>query len=155
MQYRMATCEDIDLLVSQRLDFIKVYKDNEKYETLKENCYAYFTKAFANDSCDVVLAEADGTCIGTGIVFYYDSVPSPFNITGKNSYITSMYVEPDYRRRGIGAELLERVIACAKKRDVTVMFLSASDMGRPLYEKRGFINSKNGMLLDLREEDSL
>ena len=151
MQYRMATCNDIDLLVSQRLDFIKVNKDNEKYETLKENCYAYFTKAFANDSCDVVLAEADGICIGTGIVFYYDSVPSPFNITGKNSYITSMYVAPSYRRKGIGAELLERVIACAKKRGVTVMFLSASEMGRPMYERRGFTDSKNGMLLDLRE----
>lgn len=150
MSYRLATKEDIDMLVSQRLDFIKVYEDNEKYETLKENCYLYFKKAFANDSCDVILAEENGTCIGTGIVFYYDSVPSPFNITGKNSYITSMYVEPGFRRQGIGAEILERVIECAKKRGVTVIFLSASEMGRPLYEKRGFTDSKNGMMLDLR-----
>lgn len=150
MDYRLATKEDIDLLVSQRLDFIKVYDDNEKYETLKENCYTYFHKAIANDSCDVVLAEENGACIGTGIVFYYDSVPSPFNITGKNSYITSMYVAPGYRRRGIGAKILERVIECARRRGITVMFLSASEMGRPLYEKRGFTDSKNGMMLDLR-----
>ena len=150
MDYRLATKEDIDLLVSQRLDFIKVYDDNEKYETLKENCYTYFYKTFANDSCDVVLAEENGACIGTGIVFYYDSVPSPFNITGKNSYITSMYVAPGYRRRGIGAKILERVIECARRRGITVMFLSASEMGRPLYEKRGFTDSKNGMMLDLR-----
>lgn len=152
MNYRKATKEDIDLLVSQRLEFIKVYEDNEKYGTIKENCYTYFKKAFANNTCDVVLAEENGTCIGTGIVFYYDSVPSPFNITGKNSYITSMYVEPSYRRRGIGAELLERVIECVKTRGVKVVFLSASEMGRPLYEKRGFTDSKNGMLLDLRFE---
>lgn len=152
MQYRLATTEDIDLLVTLRLDFIKVYEDSEKYETLKENCYTYFKKAFANDSCDVVLAEENGICIGTGIVFYYDSVPSPFNITGKNSYITSMYVESGYRRRGIGAEILERVIECVKKRGVKVIFLSASEMGRPMYVKRGFTDSKNGMLLDLRED---
>lgn len=152
MNYRTATTEDINLLVSLRLDFIKVYEDNEKYETLKENCYTYFNKAFANDTCDVILAEENGKCIGTGIVFYYDSVPSPFNITGKNSYITSMYVEPSYRRKGIGAEILERVIECVKKRGVKVIFLSASEMGRPLYVKRGFADSKNGMMLDLRVE---
>lgn len=152
MHYRLATTEDIDLLVTLRLDFIKIHEDNEKYEELKKNCYTYFKKAFTNDTCDVVLAEENGTCIGTGIVFYYDSVPSPFNITGKNSYITSMYVEPSYRRRGIGTELLERVIECAKKRGVTAMFLSASEMRRPMYEKRGFADSKNGMLLDLRME---
>lgn len=152
MNFRLATADDIDLLVSQRLDFIKVYDDNEKYVEIKENCYTYFNKAFANDSCDVILAEENGTCIGTGIVFYYDSVPSPFNITGKNAYITSMYVEPSYRRRGIGTEILERVIECVKKRGVKVIFLSASEMGRQLYEKRGFTDSKNGMLLDLRIE---
>lgn len=32
------------------------------------------------------------------------------------------------------------------------MFLSASEMGRALYEKRGFTDSKNGMMLDLRRE---
>lgn len=152
MHYRLATKEDIDLLVALRLDFIKMYEDNEMYETLKENCYTYFYKAFTDDSCDVILAEENGTCIGTGIVFYYDSVPSPFNITGKNSYITSMYVEPNYRRKGIGAKILERVIECVKRRGVKVIFLSASEMGRPLYEKRGFTDSKNGMLLDLRME---
>ena len=152
MYYRPATIDDIDLLVALRLDFIKVHENNEKYEELKKNCYTYFEKAFANDSCDVILAEENGTCIGTGIVFYYDSVPSPFNIAGKNSYITSMYVEPNYRRKGIGTELLERVIECVKRRGVKVIFLSASEMGRPLYEKRGFADSKNGMLLDLRME---
>lgn len=98
------------------------------------------------------MAEEDGTCIGTGIVFYYDSVPSLFNPTGKNAYVTSMYVNPGYRCRGIGTEILERVIKCAKKRGVTAMFLSASEMGRPLYEKRGFTDSKNGMMLDLKAE---
>jgi GNAT superfamily N-acetyltransferase len=153
MNFRLATSDDIDLLVAMRLEFINVRGDNEKCEELRKNCYRYFyDKAFNEDGCDVILAEEDGTCIGTGIVFYYDSVPSPFNITGKNSYVTSMYVEPSYRNKGIGTELLERVIECAKKRSVTVMFLSASEMGRPLYEKRGFSDSKNGMMLDLRDE---
>lgn len=153
MNYRLATSDDIDLLVEMRLDFINANGDDEKCEELRKNCYRYFyDKAFNEDSCDVVLAEEDGTCIGTGIVFYYDSVPSLFNPTGKNSYVTSMYVAPGYRCRGIGTEILERVIECAKRRGVTAMFLSASEMGRPLYEKRGFSDSKNGMMLDLRTE---
>ncbi len=153
MDYRLATSDDLDLLVAMRLEFINVHAENEKYEELRKNCYSYFfNKAFKEGACDVVLAEEYGTCIGTGIVFYYDSVPSLFNPTGKNSYVTSMYVAPCYRCRGIGTEILERVIECAKKRGVTAMFLSASEMGRPLYEKRGFTDSKNGMMLDLKTE---
>ena len=153
MEFRLATADDIDLLVAMRLEFIKVHASNERYEELRKNCYAYFyNKAFHEDACDAVLAEEDGNCIGTGIVFYYDSVPSLFNPTGKNAYITNMYVDPGYRCRGIGTEILEQVIGCAKRRGATAMFLSASEMGRPLYEKRGFTDSKNGMMLDLKAE---
>ena len=152
MQYRMATKADIELLVTLRLAFIHIQEDDERYGELKKNCDTYFNKAYADNTCDVVLTEENGNCIATGIVFYYDSVPSPFNTTGKNAYITSMYVEPGYRRQGIGTEILNRVIECAKNRGVTAMFLSASEMGRPLYEKRGFTDSKNGMMLELKSE---
>ena len=79
MIYRLATSDDIDLLVKMRLEFINVHGDNEKCEELRKNCYRYFyDKAFNENSCDAVFVEEDGNCIGTGIVFYYDSVPIQF-----------------------------------------------------------------------------
>lgn len=150
MNYRLATIDDIDLLVSQRLRFIEVKEDYESYDSIKDNCYLYFRKAFANDSCDVILAEEDGIIVGAGIVFYYDSVPSRSNPRGKNAYVTSLYVEPEYRNRGIARSIMAELISKAASRGYEIIMLNASDMGRPLYEKMGFTDIYNGMILDIR-----
>ncbi|MBO5303094.1 MAG: hypothetical protein J6A92_03490 [Lachnospiraceae bacterium] len=68
MNYRFATCNDIDLLVSQRLSFIEISENNDNYSLLKDNCYLYFKNALANNTCDVVLAEDNMKCIGMTIL---------------------------------------------------------------------------------------
>lgn len=151
MQYRLATSADIELLVSERLKFIEVDECNDNYSLIRDNCYTYFTDSFANNSCDVILAEDDGKCIGTGIVFYYNSVPSAFNITGKNAYVTSMFVEPNYRRRGVGTAILNKLIEMAESKKYEIIMLNASELGKPMYKKVGFVDSRNGMILDRRK----
>lgn len=149
IQYRLATHNDIDLLVAQRLKFVEILESDEMYKGLKENCYKYFEKAFIDSTCDVILAEDNEQCIGTGIVFYYASVPSVFNPAGENAYITSMYVEPDYRCRGIGTKILNGLVEKIRERGLKVIMLNASDMGKMMYEKIGFVESAGGMILKL------
>lgn len=151
MKYRLATFDDINLLVSERLRFIEINETDDNYGLIKNNCDTYFKKAFSENTCDVILAEENGRCIGTGIIFYYDSVPSAFNVTGKNAYITSMYVEPEYRCRGIGRNILNELIKLADEKEYKIIMLNASDMGKPMYKKAGFVESCNGMILDKRE----
>lgn len=151
MDFRAATIEDIDLLVMQRLNFIEVDEKHHNYDLIRKNCYEYFLNAFDNNTCDVILAEEEKICIGTGIIFYYDSVPSTLNITGKNAYVTSMYVEPNYRKRGIGTAILERLIKKVRERNCTIIMLNASEVGKPLYKKIGFKEIQNGMILNLNE----
>ena len=57
----------------------------------------------------------------------------------------NMYTFPNYRNRGIGAELFKRIVDEAKQLGYKKITLNASDMGRPLYEKFGFKNVNNGM----------
>lgn len=148
MNYRMATHNDIDLLVSLRMEFINITETDESYNAIKDNCYLYFENAFENNTCDAVLVEEAGKYVGTGIAFYYDSVPSVLNITGKNAYITSLYVEPKYRRKKIGTTILEMLLDKIRERDYKIIMLNASDMGKSLYEKFGFIEIENGMILN-------
>lgn len=150
MNYRFADITDINLLVSKRLEFINVNEEHPDYKEIKDNCFCYFGKTMRENTCDIVLAEENGVCIGTGIIFYYDSVPSLFNMTGKNAYITSMYVETDFRRRGIARTMLYKLIKKALERDYKIIMLNASEMGKPLYEKMGFVESRNGMILEVR-----
>ena len=146
IHYRYATPSDLDFLVEERLRFIKVGPDHENYAAIRQNCRAFFEDGLNAQTCDAVIAEEEGHCIGTTIAFYYLSVPSSRNHTGKNAYITSVFVEPDYRRQGIASEMLRRIVARAQAYGCVNIMLTATDMGKPLYEKLGFIQTPNAML---------
>lgn len=158
MNYRHAGKQDLNLLVESRLQFtygmrdIQVESSDKEYEKLKENCERYFRCALEEDTCDVILAEENGECVATGIIFYYLSVPSVFNVAGKNAYITSLYVKPEYRRLGIGTTILKHLINCASQRGYDIVMLSASELGKPIYEKIGFQEIQNSMIYDGRNK---
>ena len=59
----------------------------------------------------------------------------------------NMYTAPDYRRKGIAFKTLDLLIQDAKERGVTAISLEATDMGRPLYEKYGFVKMNDEMEL--------
>ena len=61
-----------------------------------------------------------------------------------------MYVEPNFRRRGIAQTMLYKLIKKALERGYTIIMLNASEIGKPLYEKMGFVECRNGMILEVR-----
>ena len=152
IDYRAAELADLDFLVASRLDFVHADATDPAHAPLEANIRAYFAQVLAEKQCDVLLAESDGAVIGTGIVFYYRSVPSIFNPSGRNAYITSMYVRADYRRRGIGTDILDRLVHLARGKGFFLFFLQASDMGAPLYHKYGFRAGEAGMVLQCMPE---
>ena len=61
--------------------------------------------------------------------------------TAGELHINNVAVRSDYRRRGIGAALLNRVIAEARRRKANAAFLEVRSANQPalaLYEKSGF-----------------
>lgn len=58
-----------------------------------------------------------------------------------------MYTEPDYRRRGVAFKTLELLVADAMEKGVSAISLEATEMGRPLYEKFGFVKMNSEMEL--------
>jgi GNAT superfamily N-acetyltransferase len=59
-------------------------------------------------------------------------------LIGREGLVLNMYVEPDFRRRGVARRLMEAILAWAPKANVVRLVLHASDEGRPLYESLGF-----------------
>ena len=144
--YRFAEMKDLNLLISLRLEFLEVSSFNNNYQNIKINIEEYFKRKISSGECTVILAESDSNVVGTGIMFYYDSVPSVSNMTGKNAYITSMYVHEKFRRQKIGSTILTKLLNKAKELDYKVTMLNATDVGRNLYEKHGFTDINNGMI---------
>lgn len=147
--YRRALMKDMDFLVESRLTFLHLTPADERYAAMKKQIRAYFLKALKNSRCEAIFALDGEKVVGTGLVFYYDSVPSLYIPNGRNAYITSMYVQEDYRRQGIASKILKKLMRLAMKKGCRVFFLSATEMGRPLYEKVGFTDTRGTMTLKL------
>ena len=86
---------------------------------------------------------------GAGGVSYYRVMPTYHNPSGEKAYIMNMYTAPAYRRKGIAYKTLSLLVEDAKKKGITAISLEATDMGRPLYEKFGFINMECEMELPI------
>lgn len=60
-------------------------------------------------------------------------------VSGRQAIIQNVYTEPDWRRRGLGTLLMKEIIAWSQKTGIDSLVLHASDEGRSLYEKLGFV----------------
>jgi predicted N-acetyltransferase YhbS len=74
------------------------------------------------------VAEADGQIVGTGVL----------SVNGSVGWIGTIWVEPAWRRRGVGMALTQATIDAAESAGCRTLLLVATDAGRPLYEKIGF-----------------
>ncbi|MEO8572289.1 MAG: GNAT family N-acetyltransferase [Chloroflexota bacterium] len=74
------------------------------------------------------VADADGTVVGTGMA----------TINGAVGWVGTIWVHPDWRRRGLGMELTRTVTEVAEEAGCRTLLLVATEVGRPLYERIGF-----------------
>lgn len=63
----------------------------------------------------------------------------PGIVSGPEAYVLNVFVERAWRRRGVAALLMDQVMSYTKERRLRVVTLHASDEGRPLYERLGFV----------------
>lgn len=81
---------------------------------------------------------------------YFQVMPTVHNPTGQKAYLMNMYTAPQYRRQGVAAHTLALLVEDAHRRGVTAISLEATAMGRPLYERFGFVSMEHEM--ELQEE---
>jgi GNAT superfamily N-acetyltransferase len=60
-------------------------------------------------------------------------------LVGREGIVLNMYVDRDYRRRGVARRLIETILAWVPDTDIVRLVLHASAEGRPLYESIGFV----------------
>ncbi len=149
-EYKKATPEDIDELVKTRLIVLraanKLAKD-EDMPIVEQESYAYYRRALETGEHVAYLVYDNGKFVGTGGVSFYQVMPTYHNPSGKKAYIMNMYTAPEYRRQGIAFHTLDLLVKDAKEQGISSIALEATEMGRPLYEKYGFMNMRDEMEL--------
>jgi len=60
---------------------------------------------------------------------------------GRQATIVNVFTEPQWRRHGIASLLVKEIVTWSKNQRIDRLLLHASDEGRSLYEKSGFVAS--------------
>lgn len=146
--YKRASVEDIEELVKTRIIVLRAanqLSDDVDMSVVERESYVYYETALKNEEHIAYLVYENDKFIGAGGVSFYRVMPTYHNPDGRKAYIMNMYTAPEYRRRGIAFRTLNLLVEAAKSQGVFVISLEATEMGRALYEKYGFVNMKNEM----------
>ena len=149
-EYKKATIADIDELVKTRIIVLRAVNklsNDEDMSVVEEESYAYYRRALEDGEHIAYLVYDNGAFVGAGGVSFYQVMPTYHNPTGKKAYIMNMYTAPAYRRQGIALHTLDLLVKDAKEQGVLQIALEATDMGRPLYERYGFVKLEDEMEL--------
>lgn len=149
MEYRVATKDDIDILMAVRLEMLRKVNDLSDDYQFSNELIEESKNYFLEGNQTTVLAIQDGITVGCASISYIEIMPTLSHPTGKRAHLMNVYTKADYRRKGIARKLVWMLIDEAEEKGVTEISLDATDMGKALYESLGFCMSDECMVMNL------
>jgi len=147
IEIKKAAEENIPDLVDIRIKFMCEVNSTINYDPkLPESLYKYMKETMPKDEFITWIAVDRDKIVGTSAICFYNLPPTSNNVSGKTAYIMNVYTLEEYRHRGIAYSLFEKVLNEARKKDCGIVYLNATEGGRPLYEKFGFEPKGNQMM---------
>lgn len=132
MEWRMRVLREVFCL-PEDTDMTELYSENEQY----------YREHLQDGTHTAVFAYEGETIIGCGGICYQTEMPSPDNPNGKCGYLMSIYTLPEYRRMGVGREIVSFLIKDAQLKNVKKLSLESSEMAEKLYQSTGFLRNEH------------
>jgi GNAT superfamily N-acetyltransferase len=156
LEIRQATLDDAAELARLRWEFSpdEVQATDQTLEEFAQDFGNFMRLGLESGDWVVWVGIADGRIIANIYVQWVAKVPRPGLFGKRFGYMTNVYVESEYRNRGVGSALLERVIAWAHQQGVELLIVWPSEAAVPFYQHAGFRHSPEAMELNLTEEEN-
>jgi GNAT superfamily N-acetyltransferase len=106
----------------------------------RERYLEFFGELLRTSRGQFFVAEIAGQLIGSAAVYKLPNHRSAI-ILAQSAYVSTVYVKPTWRRRGIARALMQQAVAWARRNGCEVIRLRTSLGGRALYEGLGFRQS--------------
>lgn len=136
---RFATKNDAATVQQQReAMFAAMGEPVDTLSRLRDGSLAWHQRVLGDGSYTGLLVEYGREIIGGGGILWQDMPPNPETGSSTRGYIMNMYVQPQYRRVGLGRILTQQLLDEARARGIRVVTLHPSQAGKPLYESFGF-----------------
>ena len=148
IEYRKLTLEDLSVFIDIRINQLQEEGAIANCD-LRPYLENYYRKHMADGSFVSWIAVEDNKIIATSGMSFVEKPPYYGCPSGKIGLLSSMYTDKQYRRRGIGKNLLGKVVQEAKEYGCGVVQITASDMGVMLYTNFGFKKNNKFMYYNL------
>lgn len=142
--YKKLTEKEVDKFIELRINQLREEGATEDFDlvpALKD----YYDRHLKDGTFVSWLAMDEEKIVGTSGMSFVEKPPYFGCPSGKIGLLSSMYTLNEYRRKGIGKELLGRVVQEAKEYGCGAVQITASDMGVLLYTDFGFVKNGNFM----------
>ncbi|MGA3038370.1 MAG: GNAT family N-acetyltransferase [Vulcanimicrobiaceae bacterium] len=136
---REAGPDDVDLIARRRVTMAEESGDSKMSEALVEATHRWLRETTKLGIMRSWVAESNGKVVGSVSCRIRDTSPREFDLAGKEAYVQHLYVDPAYRRYGIGRALMHVLLDWCKTSGNSRIALRTSEMARSLYESLGFV----------------
>ena len=143
--YRKATASDLDTLIQLRLDYLaedRGFRSETEKSAVAAQLKEYIPKHIGDDFV-AWFAETEGSVVAVAFLVIDERPANLSFITGRIGTVLNVLTYAQYRGQGIATQLLKRLVEEAKSRRLSYIKLSATEAGRPLYEKLGFVETQS------------
>jgi GNAT superfamily N-acetyltransferase len=125
---RAATLDDLDAIVELRLSLLREYQDHPFYARLRPNtrerAYELYQSQVVSPYETIFIAERGDRVVG--VLRCVDTPTSPVLLPERYCYVSSVYVLPDERKKGVLRALLEAADQWCRERGLQEMRLHNS-----------------------------
>ena len=144
--YQKLTKKELDTFIQMRIRQLReATEDIDLVPALQD----YYNRHMSDGTFVSWLAMDGDRIVGTSGMSFVEKPPYFGCPSGKMGLLSSMFTDPEYRRKGIAKELLSRVVEEARAYGCGTVQITASDMGVLLYTDFGFVKNGNFMQLKL------
>ena len=142
--YQKLTKKELDTFIQMRIRQLREEGATEDID-LVPALQDYYNRHMSDGTFVSWLAMDGDRIVGTSGMSFVEKPPYFGCPSGKMGLLSSMFTDPEYRRKGIAKELLSRVAEEARAYGCGTVQITASDMGVLLYTDFGFVKNKNFM----------
>lgn len=139
MRVRRAMAADVAALVDLRAEMFAAMGVDASEGSWRAAVHDWFEARLDHPDFGIFVVEGDGVVVASAVGAIRDAAPSPTCPTGRDILINNVCTFPSYRGNGHGSAAFEAVLEWARQTGVRRAELMATEDGRGIYEKAGFV----------------
>ena len=140
MDIDKADMADVDELVELRIAYLCEDNGGLSYDTedaIRQQLPEYYRVHLGKDLF-VYVARSNNTIVSCAFLLVQQKPMSPAFINGNTGIVLNVYTRPSRRRMGYAKQVMNKLLDEARRLELCVIELKATDAGQPLYESVGF-----------------